>query len=411
MVAALTPADEAAVRDAVAEALAAGTPLEVVAGGSKRGFGRPDAASRTLDISGLSGITLYEPHELVMTARAATPLAEVAATLDGNRQMLAFEPADLGPFFGGPPRAATIGGTFACNLAGSGRLRAGAARDHLLGFRAVSGRGEVFKSGGRVVKNVTGYDMCKLLTGSFGTLAVMTEVTFKVLPVAEKTRTVLVMGADEALAIDAMTRALAGPHDVSAAAHLPEAIAARSSVSYVAGAQASVTALRVEGPGPSAGIRCEALREALAEFGDTQELHGRNSGVLWREVAEVAPFVGAAEEGGEGRCVWRVSVPPASGAAVAAAIRAGVECELYFDWGGGLIWLRIAADADAAEIVRGAITECGGHATLIRASDETRRTVPVFQPQDSALAALTARIKDGFDPERILNPGRMFEGV
>jgi len=411
-VAALTPADEAEVRDAVAEALAAGTPLEVVAGGSKRGFGRPDAAPWTLDISGLSGITLYEPHELVMTARAATPLAEVTAALDGNRQMLAFEPADLGPLFGAPAHTATIGGTFACNLAGSGRIRAGAARDHLLGFRAVSGRGEVFKSGGRVVKNVTGYDLCKLLTGSFGTLAVMTEVTFKVLPVPEKIRTVLVMGAGEALAVDAMTRALAGPHDVSAAAHLPAAIAARSSVSYVASAQASVTALRVEGPGPSAAIRCEALREALAEFGDTQELHGHNSGVLWREVTDLAPFADAAGEGGDGRCVWRLSVPPASGAAVAAAICAGVECELYFDWGGGLIWLRIAADAGAAAgIVRGAITGCGGHATLIRASDETRRTVPVFQPQDLALAALTARIKDGFDPERILNPGRMFEGV
>ena len=412
----LKPTDEDQVREAVAGALAAGTPLEVVAGGSKRGFGRATAPSRTLDISALTGITLYEPDELVVTARTATPLAEIAATLDEHHQMLAFEPADLGPLLGAPAAAATIGGVFACNLAGPGRIRHGAARDHLLGFRAVSGRGEPFKSGGRVVKNVSGYDMCKLLAGSFGTLAVMTEVSFKVLPVPEKTRTVLVMGADEAHGVAAMTRALTGPADVSAAAHLPAEIAARSGVSYVAEAASSVTALRIGGPGPSAEVRCAALRTALGEFGATEELHGHNSGRLWREVAEVAPLLESGENGesanGGEAAVWRVSVPPASGAAVAAAIRSGLECELYYDWGGGLIWVRVASGTDAASgAVRGAIEQCGGHATLIRAGDETRRTVPVFQPQDAALAALTARIKDGFDPNGILNPGRMYEGV
>jgi glycolate oxidase FAD binding subunit len=413
----LKPSDEAQVRDAVAEALAAGTPLEVVAGGSKRGFGRATAPSQTLDISGLTGITLYEPDELVMTARAATPLAEVTAALDEHHQMLAFEPADLGPLLGAPAAQATIGGIFACNLAGPGRIRHGAARDHLLGFHAVSGRDELFKSGGRVVKNVSGYDMCKILAGSFGTLAIMTDVSFKVLPAPEKTRTVLVMGADEALSVAAMTRALTGPGDVSAAAHLPAEIAARSGVSYVATAGMSVTALRVDGPGPSAEVRCAALREALGEFGATEELHGHNSGGLWREVAEVAPLLdsggsGEAADGGDESAVWRVSVPPASGAAVAATIRSGCECELYFDWGGGLIWARVVQGTDAAsDVVRGAIAECGGHATLIRASDGLRGTVPVFQPQDAALAALTARIKDGFDPKGILNPGRMYDGV
>ncbi len=407
MVERLKPANEDEVVDAVAAALADGAALEVAGNGSRRGWGHQVDAARVLDLSGLDGVTLYEPDELVLRAGAGTKLAEIADALAGNHQMLGFEPADYGPLLGGAENAATIGGVLACNLSGPRRVHAGAARDHFLGFRAVNGRGEAVKSGGRVVKNVTGYDMSKLLAGSFGTLAVLTEITVKVLPAPDKTRTVLVIGLDDEDAMAAMAQALRSPHNVTAAAHLPAAIAAGSAVSYVADAGGPVTAARIEGTAPSVEARCTALRELLAGFGDLEELHFHNSAALWREIADVAPFAGQ-----DGRAVWRVSVPPAYGAGVAAAVAEAHGGAYYFDWGGGLVWFAIAAGEDAAhQAVRGAIEWCGGHATLIRGSEAQRANAPVFEPEPDALAALTRRIKAGFDPAGILNPGRMYRGV
>jgi len=401
----LRPQTEDAVCEAVTAALADEAGVEIVGRGSKRGFGRPPAAARVLDLSALSGIALYEPEELVLSAGAGTPLAEIEAALAEHRQMLAFEPPDLGPLYGLAAGAATLGGVVACNLAGPRRLRAGAARDHVLGVRAVTGRGELVKSGGRVVKNVTGYDLSKLMAGSFGTLAALTEITVKVLPAGEKTRTLLVFGLDAALALDAMTRALSGPDDVSAAAHLPPRIAARIDVSCVAQPGASVTALRLEGPAPSVAARGEALRAMLAGFGPVEELHFRNSHSLWSALGGGAPFAG-----GEG-AVWRLSLPPASAVRALAALEA-LDAECWMDWGGGLIWARVPEGRDAAhQRVRGALAACGGHATLMRAAADIRTRIPVFQPQPDALAALSQRVKDAFDPMHVLNPGRMYRGV
>ena len=383
---------------AVADAAAAGTPLELVGRGTKRGFGRPVQAAMTLDLSRLSGVTLYEPEELVMTARAGTPLAEIERMLAEKSQRLAFEPMDMGPLYGEPEAAGSIGGVFAANLAGPGRLRHGAARDHLLGFHAVNGEGETFKSGGRVVKNVTGYDLSKLICGSHGTLAAMTEVTFKVMPAPEKTRTVLVFGLDDARAVEAMSAALGSPHEVVAAAHLPAPVARRSQIAYVADAGAGVTAVRVEGPGPSAEHRCRALRDELASFGATEELHGMNSASLWREIRDARAFVG------DPRPLWRLSVAPTDGPQAIRRIVRPLDAEWFYDWGGGLVWLAAPASADVTDI-RAAVG--GGHATLIRAEAGLRAAIPVFHPQAPALAALAKRVKESFDPKGILNPGRM----
>ncbi len=392
------PRDTDDVRQMVADAAAAGTPLELVGRGTKRGLGRPVQAAATLDLSGLTGITLYEPDELVMTARAGTPLAVIEKMLAEKTQRLAFEPMDMGPLYGGPESGASIGGVFAANLAGPGRLRHGAARDHLLGFKAVNGEGEVFKSGGRVVKNVTGYDLSKLICGSYGTLAAMTEVTFKVMPLPEKTRTVLIFGLADARAVEAMSAALGSPHEVVAAAHLPAAIARRSGVAYVADAGTGVTAVRVEGPAPSAEHRCKALRTELAGFGATEELHGMNSAKLWREIRDARPFAGDA------RPLWRLSVAPTQGPEAIARIARSAGAEWFYDWGGGLVWLAVPPSVDAATI-RNALG--GGHATLVRAEAGLRAAVPVFHPQPTALAALAKRVKDSFDPKGVLNPGRM----
>ena len=392
----LRPTSGEEVREAVAWALSAGRPLDVVSRGTKSGIGRPGAAAAVLETAGLAGISLYEPEELVLTAGPGTGLREILDRLAQHGQCLAFEPPDLGPLLGGPADGASLGGVLAANLSGPRRPKAGAARDHFLGVEAVSGRGEVFKSGGRVVKNVTGYDLPKLLAGSYGTLAVMTEVTVKVLPAAEKLRTVLLGGLDDEAAVAAMSRALSGPHDVSGAAHLPAAIAAASSVG------------RIEGPEPSALVRCQALRALFEPAGTIEELHGANSAALWREVGGAAWFAASPDS-----LVWRLSVPPASGAATVAVIRVALPAEACYDWGGGLVWLSVAGDAPGAgaDAIRAAVERCGGHASLIRAPEAVRRTVPVFHPPPAGRAALNARIKEAFDPRGILNPGRMYDGL
>ena len=414
----LKPETDEQVLDAVKWAASGKTPLAVRGRGSKDGFGRPVEAGHCLDLSALSGIEAYEPNELYMTARASTPMAEVAAALRQNNQHMAFDPPDMGVLY--ENRGGTIGGAIACNLAGPRRIQAGAARDHFLGFNAVSGRGEVFKSGGTVVKNVTGFDLSKLLAGSFGTLAVMTAVTFKVMPAAEKPRTVLVLGLDDDEAMQAMSKALGSSNEVSAAAHLPEAAAGMSGVSLVSGAGRSVTAVRVEGPGPSVQHRCRALRGLLADGGETEELHSRNSAALWREIRDAGAFLDGNDP--DGRDVWRLSVPPTDGAGVAQAILAETGAEtpaatqgrVFYDWGGGLVWLSLAANAGHEKIrtvAAAVLGSAGGHATLIRASADVRARVAVFEPQPGALGALTRRVTEGFAPNAILNPGRMVEGV
>ena len=414
---ALKPTTPAEVVEAVARAVAGETPLEIVGQGSKRGLGRPVQAAQLLDLSGLSGITLYEPNELVLTCGGGTPLAAIEAALKENNQQLAFEPPDLAPLYGGAAGAGTIGGVLSCNLAGPRRLKDGAARDHFLGFKAVSGRGEAFQAGGRVVKNVTGYDLCKLMAGAHGTLAALTEVTIKVLPAPEKSRTVLIYGLDDGNAIAALSRAVNSPHEVSGAAHLPAVVAARSAVDFVAGSGRAVTAIRVEGPGPSVEHRCAALRRELREFGPSEELHSMRSVLLWRELRDGASLLPDPD-----RLIWRLSVPPASGAQTIADInsraRSGggqgggrpssAAADYYLDWGGGLIWLAVHPSDDAsATLIRGAVARHGGHATLVRAPAATRLAVPVFEPQPPPLATLARRVKDAFDPRRLLNPGRM----
>ncbi|HYM31990.1 MAG TPA: glycolate oxidase subunit GlcE [Candidatus Cybelea sp.] len=401
------PENAAQVEDAVKSALSAGMPLEILGRGTKRGLGRPMQTAARLDLSALRGITLYEPEELVMSALAGTPISEIEAALAEKRQQLAFEPADYGPLYGAEANAGTIGGVFACNLSGPRRFKAGAARDHLLGVKAVSGRGESFKTGGRVVKNVTGYDLCKLLAGSYGTLAAMTEVTFKVLPAGEKTRTVLLFGLSDRIAVEVMGAAASTPHEVSGIAHVPHPITRRIGVNIIARAGAGVTALRVEGPAPSVAARLYGLTMEFGKRAAFDEITGHASGVFWRQIRDANVF--AAEKH---RPLWRLSVPPATAAAVIERIRErlGAGIEWYYDAAGGLIWLSVLGEA-SAEAVRASLVPGGGHATLIRAADAVRAAQPVFHPQDEALAALTRRIKTGFDPQSLLNPGRMYPGA
>ena len=392
------PADEKQIAEAVAWAANSTQRLEIVAGGSKRGFGRPVRAEHTLDVSGLSGIVNYEAAELVLTARPATPLATIEAELAARRQMLAFEPPCWRALLASDAEAEpTLGGVVACNLAGPRRVRAGAPRDLLLGFSAVNGAGEVWKAGGKVVKNVTGYDMSKLLAGSFGTLSVLTEITLKVAPRPETECTLLVSGLGNAAAIAAMAKALNTPFEVSSVAHLP-----------AAAAQRAVTAFRLEGPAPSVAYRVEAVEKLL---GRGARLDTAASAKFWADVGEVAPLLPL-----ENRIVWRLCPTPSLAAAVFDEVAGRLAtAEALFDWGGGLVWLSVEASEAGADggaaIVRAAMKPRGGHATLVVASEATRERVAVFEPEEGPLAALSARVKAGLDPVGVLNPGRMREGL
>ena len=393
----LRPESVQRLTDHVAAAAAERTSLEVIGAGSKRGLGRPVAAKTVLSLAALRGILLYEPEELVITVQAGTTVAEIEASLAQKGQQLAFEPPDWARLYGAAPGTQTIGGVIAANLAGPRRLTAGAARDHLLGFQAVSGRGELFKAGGRVVKNVTGFDLSKLLAGSFGTLAVMTELSLKVLPRPERTATLLLLNLDAAKAAGAMAAALGSSNDISAAAWLPVRLAARLGV----GEGGAVTALRFEGLAESVSYRVEALMALIP--GAAARLDDVESEAFWRRVRDAEPV--AADPT---RDLWRVSVAPLEGARLIEALP---EAESYLDWGGGLVWLALPAAPDANEARVRAAKGPRGHATLVRAAAEVRARVAPFEPEPAPLAGLSRRVKQSFDPLGILNPGRMVEGV
>jgi glycolate oxidase FAD binding subunit len=401
------PSDARQTAEAVTWAVAEGDSLEIVAGGTKRALGRPMKTDHVLDVSGLKGIVEYEAAELVLTARPGEPLASINAELAKTRQMLAFEPPDWRSLLGGQGDE-TLGGVIACNLAGPRRVRAGSARDYVLGFAGVNGFGEIWKAGGKVVKNVTGYDMCKLQAGAYGTLSALTELTLKVMPKPETACTLVLHGLDDKAAIRVLADALNSPFEVSGAAHLPAPAARRSKIGRAAAGLGAATALRLEGPRPSVAYRAGAL-EAL--IGRGARLDERETEAFWSEVGAVQPLL---VEGS--RIVWRLCPTPSHAATVAHSILSTLEsAELFFDWGGGLIWLSVDAEEagpDAgAGIVRPLVKSAGGHATLIVAPETVRAATPVFEPLSAGLAELTTRVKKGFDPRGVLNPGRMQEGL
>ncbi len=391
----LTPASEADLADDIRVAARERVPLSVIGAGTRDGLGRPVQAGETLSTSRLTGVTLYEPTELVISARAGTALKEVEALLAGHGQRLAFEPMDHRGIYGssGEP---TIGAVAAANVSGPRRIVSGAARDSLIGIRAVTGAGDIVKSGGRVMKNVTGYDLVKLMAGSLGTLGVFSEVTFKVQPVPETEATLALTGLSDETAVAAMSAALGSPFSVTGAAHAPadEGEPAR-------------TYLRLDGFAASVADRAQRLRELLAGFADADILGADTSRSLWLTILDLdgvsAPF---------STPIWRVSVKPSDGPAIAATAKAAFQARVLYDWGGGLVWIVGGEGDDAgAAVVRGAVRAVGGHATLVRAPESVRNAVDVFEPLPAPVMAMSRKLKATFDPAGILNPGRMYAGV
>ena len=403
----LAVVDVKELKDALAETVASRTRLELCAKGSRRHLGRPVEAEKVLDISALNGITNYEPDELVLMAKAATPLAEILKTLDEAGQMLAFDPP-LGAETIDEAKG-TIGGVLATNLSGPRRMVAGAARDYLLGFQAVSGRGESFQSGSRVMKNVTGYDLSKLMAGSFGTLAVMHDITIKTMPKPQDASS-LIWFTDTAASAQKLIRdAFASPYEPSSAAIVPADLLIFSRVEGVrdAGEKGVAAIIRIEGFDISVRDRVSGITRVLDSPQQPLCLGGEDSDLLQMELRETLLLPRQTN-----RVIWKISCPAAAGGVLLDRLTSRPNSLGYADWGGGLIWLNHPEGGDAgAEIIRGMLSEYGGHATLYEASENIRRLVPVFHPQPAALHDLTRRVKASFDPLGLLNPGRMYEGV
>ena len=380
---ALRPVNAHEAAEAVREAVASATPLRIVGGGTRRPMVDDGAsARRDLHSGALTGVTRYEPEELVLSLRAGTPLDFVEGLLAERGQMLAFDPPHHVHLHGTLPARTTIGGVLGSGWAGPRRLSVGNVRDHVLGFEAVSGRGEVFRAGGRVIKNVTGYDLSKLMVGSWGTLALLTEVTVRVLPRPQHEATLLVDPLEPGAAVALLRRAMALPLEVSCAACLPDGRAV----------------LRLEGFRPSVDERLRQLAPALGVPRDSRAILADESASLWNAVRDVQPLLG------ETPVLWRLSLPSTAAAATVASILGAQRGAALYDWAGALVWLAMSEAADPAD-VRAEVDRAGGHAWLVRAPVSLRRGCSVAPPQPAPVAALGRRLKQGFDPLDVLGEG------
>lgn len=387
------PVTEAEIVDAVRAARESRRTFEILGHGSKRDYGRAVDADCILDLSALTGIVRYEPEELVITAGAATSISEIAAVLSDKHQRLGFDPADWGPLFGERAGLCTIAGALSADACGSARLRYGAARDHLLGYRGVNGYGEAYKAGSHVVKNVTGFDLPKLVCGAMGTLGVLTEVTLRLVPRTSRTATLIVRNVDAVAGLALLRRIWSSALEPSGLAYVPT-IAALPRLGAIGDGAAL---LRVEGAREPLADKIGALKSLLASH-DIGEIDDGDA--IFESIGSGASFVNR-------NCnVWRVCVPPAAAADCVREI--GPSCWIA-DWAGGLLWLD--GTGLSAESIRAIATRAGGHAVLLRASAETRRHAGVFPPETPVRAALTKKVKAAFDPLGLFNPGRMFEGI
>lgn len=366
------------------EALARNARLRIQGAGSLRAIGAPhDATCAVLDMSALDAVIDYAPQELVITARAGAPVAHVEALLAQQRQHLAFDPTDYRRVLGQPGAGPTLGGVLGSGWAGPRRLGAGNVRDHLLGFEAVAGHGEVFRAGGRVIKNVTGYDLSKLMVGAWGTLAALTEVSLRVQPRAEREATLVVRGRGASL-LPRLVASLGATADIACAAQLPDGRAL----------------LRIEGFEASVQLRLRTLHAQWAAADvEITTLHDAPSAALWRAVRDLDAFADDA------RPIWRISLPPASALETITHIQARAACSVQVDWGGALLWLAMDDDELAAGVVREAAARAGGHAWLFRATPAQRATVATAPPLAPGLRALSTRVRDAFDPRRVFHDG------
>ena len=399
------PESEQQAQELVQWALAEGNTLSVQGKNTKHGFGLPVAADCVASMERLAGILEYHPEELVMTALPGTPLAEIRQALAAHNQHLAFEPPALNRLYQ-VDEEGSIAGLFMGNLAGPRRFKSGSARDHILGVRAVNGRGEVWKSGGKVIKNVSGYDMSKLLTGSWGTLSLVTELTFKVLPAPPFSRSLAVHGLSARLALALMAQIISTPCEPSGLAYLPAPMLPHNEQDDAPVSANSLTLIRLEGTALSVNERMQSVRQWLPEPCDYSILDQAESSAAWSWVSDVTPL----HDKKHTPAVLKISLPPASAWDLVRFIDELRGCLWCLDAAGGWIWVGIcqAAGTDKLQAIRREANALGGAATLYRAPPEIKMNAGIFSFPDEAVKRLNEKIKNSFDPSNIFNPGRLY---
>jgi glycolate oxidase FAD binding subunit len=373
----------------IVDAAASGKTFEISAGGTKLGLGGPVSSDAVLDVAGLSSVEFYEPEELVMKIGVGALLADIRQMLSEKRQRLAFDPPDYGRVLESRADAGTIGGVVACNIAGPRRLLGGAPRDALLGFEGANGRGELFKAGGRTVKNVTGYDLSKLMAGSHGVLAVLTTVTLKVVPAPETEATLLIRGLTESEAVQVMLDAHGMSVEVAGAAHLPKELSA-----------VPQTALRLEGPRASVQARLVELEHRFHRIADVEKIADAQSAAFWVGVRDLGALRAQPAES-----IWRLLLPAAHSVRVVRSVGG----RALYDWGGSQVFVAVPTAKIANDVtsVRELVSQVGGRANLFRAPDLVRRKCGAYHPRAPIHEELNERTRQAFDPARILNPGRL----
>ena len=394
----LHPASDREAAELIRDAAQSGISFEIVSSGTKRNLGRPAAANAILDMSAVAGIIDYQPEELVLSARAGTKLAEIETLLAEHNQALGFEPCDWGPIFGAPAGMQTIAGVVAADVSGPRRVKSGSVRDHVIGCRFINGQGEVIKAGGTVIKNVTGFDIPKLMCGAFGTLGVLTEVTLRVLPRAQRLATLVLHDRTPEAGLGALIVAAQTPIDATALAYLPHRAAGL--LESPARDSRGAALIRIEGT-PAALDEKVGLLRARFPGAESALLNDEETHIAFRKIGDGSPF-------GRDGDIWRLCVPPSRACGAIAETGAQVW---YADWAGGLLWLQLPASADIARRLRDVTAAFGGHATLFRAPSEARCAIDVFEPEAPVRSNLTKALKQAFDPDRMFNRGRMFENI
>jgi len=406
------PKTEKDVSDIVKKFYKSNIPIEVIGSGSKREIGKPLQCSKTVNLSKLDGIIEYLPEELYIKVKAGTKINDIQNELKKNKQQLAFEPIDFGYLFLGKTNYGTAAGYVACNISGPRRFKVGSVRDHILGFKGVNGRGEIIKSGGTVVKNVTGYDLSKLICGSFGTLAVLTEITFKVLPIAEESKTLVIHGFDLNLATNYLERAISSSYDISGASFLPirpeckkcqmniEKTFKLNDLKYAG----SFTSIRLEGSKNSIDDRLKKLiKDLKIEKFKISILESHQSEIFWKTIKNLEFFSFSKNN------IIRIVIPPSE--CTKLLYQLPNNFKYFLDWGGALIWMEACDLTEPKfESIRKKVIKVGGYISMIKNSNHLPYVEDVFTI-NAARFNISQNIKKSFDPKRILNPSKMYTGI
>ncbi len=387
-------------------------PLEIIGTGSKRKIGKRLQCSATLNLSKLNGIIEYLPEELYIKVKACTPIKDIEVELKKKNQQLAFEPIDFGNLLNGTSDYGTAAGQVSCNISGPRRFKAGAIRDHVLGFRGVNGRGEIIKSGGVVVKNVTGYDLSKLICGSYGTLVALTEITFKVLPAPEESKTLVIHNKKLEFALDILDKAIGSSNDISGAVYLPKEPKVNGCVMDIEKTfklndlkdGGSLTAIRIEGSKNSVDQRLENLVDELKlQNSSISILEINQSEIFWNKIKNLEFFYNS------NNSILRIVIPPSE--CVKLAYQFANKFKYYLDWGGALMWLEaFELSEEMFDSIRKKVVKLGGYVTMIKNSNYLPYVEDVFTINRERFD-ISQNIKKSFDPKRILNPGKMYTGI